>query len=309
MDHDIWIKLMQSIRRASRRIGCTLRKPRFSDSLIVAMYFWTVWHDRPLSWACDRTHYGRLFRPRKLPSVSQFCRRLKSPAVAAILQTVHDDLALVNDARLAAQSCTIDGKPLIVSPVSRDKQAQSGRICGGFAKGYKLHAAVSRDGRIVAWSVMPLNVAEQSVAAQLAQYLSRHSPWSCPTLVLADSNYDSAPLHQTLSQVGATLLTPLRGQKQVKRTKRHRRTLKDMGPARRAAVQAWSKNPDLCRYLLRQRDQIERNFSALCSWGGGLGPLPAWVRTLERVRRWVGVKIVLYHARWQLRNQLKSIAA
>jgi hypothetical protein len=38
--------------------------------------------------------------------------------------------------------------------------------------------------------------------------------------------------------------------------------------------------------------------------GGGLGPLPAWIRRLERTRRWVGCKIVLYHARlqWRIRD-------
>ena len=32
-------------------------------------------------------------------------------------------------------------------------------------------------------------------------------------------------------------------------------------------------------------------------YGGGLGPLPPWVRTLERARRWVGAKLILHHAR------------
>ena len=40
--------------------------------------------------------------------------------------------------------------------------------------------------------------------------------------------------------------------------------------------------------------------------GGGLWNLPAWVRGLDRVRRWVGVKIVLYNARLALRLQLQQ---
>ena len=41
-------------------------------------------------------------------------------------------------------------------------------------------------------------------------------------------------------------------------------------------------------------DTIERVFGVLCCTAGGLGALPPWVRTLDRVRRWVGAKIVLY---------------
>ena len=37
----------------------------------------------------------------------------------------------------------LDGKPLTVSPVSKDPQAARGKITGGFAKGYKLYAFVN----------------------------------------------------------------------------------------------------------------------------------------------------------------------
>ena len=42
---------------------------------------------------------------------------------------------------------------------------------------------------------------------------------------------------------------------------------------------------------------VETTFGNMSSYGGGLGPLPAWVRTLRRVKRWIGVKIAPYHAR------------
>ena len=38
-------------------------------------------------------------------------------------------------------------------------------------------------------------------------------------------------------------------------------------------------------------------FSALSCYGGGLGPLPAWVRRITRVTRWVTAKVALYNAR------------
>jgi hypothetical protein len=40
----------------------------------------------------------------------------------------------------------------------------------------------------------------------------------------------------------------------------------------------------------------ELSFGNQPMYGGGLGPLPAWVRTLERVRCWAGAKVIIHHA-------------
>src|SRR2546423_3905123 len=146
MDRDVWIIVTTAIRRAARSIKPSVRDPIFSDWQIVAMYFWSVWHDRCLCWACDRSHYGGLFRPRKMPSISQFTRRVKTESCERIYQQVHDELAR---AHLGSATTIIDGKALPVSPVSKDRDAKRGRVPGGFAKGYKLHACVSETRRIV----------------------------------------------------------------------------------------------------------------------------------------------------------------
>jgi hypothetical protein len=313
MDRDVWMLVTQAIGRATRSAKSSVLHPRFADSLIVAMYFWTVWHDRPLCWASDRSHYGSLFRPRKLPSVSQFTRRVKTGSVRIALQAVHDDLARTD---LSSPVAYLDGKALAVSPVSKDRDAKRGRVSGGFARGYKLHAYVSEDGRIALWSVMPLNVAEQSVAAALMAHAAENAPHLLAPLTMADSNYDSAALHKLLAHAAGTaaddgrleLLTPLKGQKRVKGGVHHPVTLRQMGPARRQLAETWKADPGLCRHVLRDRDDIERTFGILTCTGGGLGPLPAWVRTLERVRRWVGAKIALYHARLQVRQRQVEIA-
>jgi hypothetical protein len=302
MDRDVWTLVMDAIRRATRGVKPSVLNPRFADALIVAMYLWTVWHDRPLCWAADRSHYGPLFRPRKLPSVSQFTRRVKTNSVRLILQAVHEDLAQTH---LASPVAYLDGKTLAVSPVSKDRDAKRGRVCGGFAKGYKLHAYVSEDGRITTWSVMPLNVAEQSVAMALVTHAAENAPHLLASLTMADSNYDSAELHKLLAGADSRLelLTPLKGQKRVKGGVHHPVTLRQMGPSRRKLVAMWKAEPGLCRHVLRDRDDIERTFGILTCTGGGLGPLPAWVRTLQRVRRWVGAKIALHHARLQVRKR------
>jgi hypothetical protein len=301
MDRDVWVRTVEAIDRAVRAEPWPRgrRRPTYPDRLIARMYFWGVGHDRPPSWAAaDRAHCGGPFRPRgKLPSVSQFNRRVAEDHTQAILRRVQDDLARPG---LPSPVYTLDGKALPVGPVSKDPDAGRGRVSGGWAKGYKLHAAVAEDGRIVCWSVMPLNVDEKVVAAELVARLP--PPCGPDDLVLADSNYDSAELSAQCAAAGRPLLTPLRAQQRVKPAGHHPVTLRQMGPARRATVAAWRDHPDLCRFVLKGRVGIERNFSTLTCGGGGLGPLPAWVRTLARVRRWVGAKIALYHARLELRR-------
>lgn len=160
MDRQQWIILRGLIRRAVREIGPS-RRVDFKDELIVAMYRWTVAHDRPLCWACDRDHYHRPFCPRRLPSVSQFCRRVKTERFQRYLQHLHDALT---DQRALSAVNFLDGKPLAVGPYSRDLEAKTGYGTGRLDKGYKLHAMVTADRRIVAWSVLPLNVHEMAVA-------------------------------------------------------------------------------------------------------------------------------------------------
>ena len=135
MDRETWGIVMATIKRACRDVERDLggggRRPRYPNWLVVAMYLWAVWHDRTLSWACDRAHYTGPFRPRgPLPSVSQFTRRVKADACQAVLRRVHDALA---DRGRPCDAGYLDGKALPVSPVSKDRQATRGRVCGGFA--------------------------------------------------------------------------------------------------------------------------------------------------------------------------------
>jgi hypothetical protein len=111
------------------------------------------------------------------------------------------------------------------------------------------------------------------------------------TVVLADANYDSAKLYRTVAEHGGQLLTPLKGQASDPVRPRY------MPPAHRQMMKLWQEDPALCRRRLEARVQIERIFSALTCFGGGLSPLPAWVRTLPRVQRWVSAKLAIYHAR------------
>ena len=291
MDRRIWNIITRVIVSVNRSIARTGRTPTFSDVLILRMYFWTVWHDRPLSWACDRQHYGRLFQPRAMPSRSQFCRRVKTPRFTTLLEHVFQRLAQ----RPEGESLVfLDGKALPVSESSRDPEARTGRGNGRFSRGYKLHALGTEDGRIKAFSVRPLNEHEVPVTER---DLLQHIP--SRATVLADGNYDSDKLYRRVHDRGARLFTPLKG----KRAESPRR-LRRMSPARRRVHRAWGRREVLCRRAYRRRGQIERIFSALTSFAGGLSPLPTWVRRLDRVTRWVTVKVVLYHARLAARSSV-----
>jgi hypothetical protein len=133
-------------------------------------------------------------------------------------------------------------------------------------------------------------------------------------LAMGDSNYDSAPLHKALAAAAAAgrlgddgwrLLTPLKAQQRVKAGQHHPVTLRQMGPARREAVAVDRACPAIKRFVLKQRNNVEGVFSVMVTVGQ-LGALPAFVRRLDRVRRWTGAKIILYHARLLAQEAAKT---
>jgi len=289
MDRSQWSLLRGLIRRVVGRVGPS-RRVVFDDPLVLSMYFWAVAHDRPLCWACDRGHYHSGFRPRRLPSVSQFCRRVKTARFQRYLQRLHDTLT---DHRALRGLNFFDGKPLAVGNYSRDPDAKTGYGVGRLDKGYKLHALVTHDRRIAGWSVMPLNANEMHVARVLvddAVEVPRDA------VFMADGNYDAHKLHKQIARRGGWLWVKPRG------IGTHPVTLRQMGAKRRALLEVWKQTPALAERFYRQRVHVEGTFSNLTSYGGGLGPLPAFVRRLDRVRRWVGAKIILYHLRLQQRE-------
>ena len=306
MDRELWAEVRGAVTRADRAVPrAGRRRPTYADRLVVLMLLWAAWQGKCLSWACDRLHYGTLFRPRRLPSVSRFARRARTDRVRGLLQHVHDDLARRGTPPPVGLLDYLDGKALLVGPVSKDPDAKRGRASGGWGKGYKLHAYVNEFRRIVVWAVAPLNADEKVVAAELVACLpvgpAGHA--DAPTavalaapLTLADSNYDSGPLHAAFAARGRHLLAPLRGQNQVRPGGRSAKKRAAMHPARREAVAVWEGHRPLAAYVLKARVAVENVFSVL-SLAGGLDRLPPFVRRQDRAVRWTGCKIILYHAR------------
>ena len=261
----------------------------YSDQQVVKMLLWTVRHDRPLCWACDRSSYSGVYRPKQLPSVSQFCRRVQSPRVVAMIEHVSQRLARPSR---SIEVVSVDGKALPISDYSRDTDATNGWGTGHFQRGYKLHACVSDEDVFVDFEVHPINVAERTVARDL---LGRAA--GPGVFALGDTQYDSSPLHAVCRSRGARLLTPLRGRaRSVDQVRRL-----DLG--RRQLMVLWDRQPEAMQRLLHERKRVERAFATLGNAGEGLKGLPPWVRGLEKVRRWVTIKIIFYHARLITRRE------
>ena len=280
MYKDVWDQIRSAVRSAGRIVKREGRRPQFSDRQIVLMYFVSVIFDRPRCFACRHESLPSCFRPRRMPSYSQFCRRLHSPSVIAIIDHVARHLGQGDRPfRLGY----IDGKELPVSRQSTDPDATVGRGSRGWSKGYRLHALGGRDRRIKAFSVRPLNEGEPKVARELVRHLEPD------TIVLADANYDSRFLYDAARERDAWFFAPIKGNAAKTRS----RTTK----ARLVGVEFWRRHPTVAKRVYARRTDIERIFSQCVVTGGGLNPLPAWVRRLDRVTLWVTAKIAIHNAR------------
>ncbi|MEM9348036.1 MAG: transposase [Planctomycetota bacterium] len=198
-----WKLVCAAVRSAGRSVRRRGRKMVYTDQQIVKMLFWTVKHDRPLCWGCDRQNYNGAYRPRQLPSVSQFCRRVQSPRIVAMVEHVSRRLMRP---RRPITVVSVDGKALPVSDYSRDADATNGWGTGHFQRGYKLHGCVSDDDLFVHFQVHPIHVSETLVARDLLG----HTPGP-GMFALGDTQYDSSTLHTVCRSRGGRLLTPLRG--------------------------------------------------------------------------------------------------
>lgn len=258
----------------------------YSDATVALACLWAAINNRSLRWAAEPANWP-LWCRRPRPGYSQLRRRAGRPSVAALLLRVDRELTT----RLG-RSCdkAADGKPLVVSGFSRDPDATRGHVPGGFGRGYRLHAV--RDGRtgvIELAAVTGLHAGEGRVLRGLLRRADLRG-W----VLRADANYDSNRLYALASVRGGRLIAPRR--KRGRGLGHH-----PQHPDRLAAIAELEQAPDARRLHRRLRADIERGFADLCQCVG-LFALPPFVRRLRRVRRWVRVKILLYHLTLVLRR-------
>jgi hypothetical protein len=253
----------------------------FTDAQIVLVYLWACYHDKPVSWACRKGHWP-VFACQGLPSTSTMSRRLRLARVLELLESARVHLEGPPQGRLVH---IIDGKILPVATHSQDRQATRGGP-GGRQRGYRLHSLCEPGGRRVACQVHPLHVDETVVARSLLEQSGVQG------YVLGDTRYHSDDLCRLGGRLGQQLLAPRRrcetGGVGHRRHSHERLRCLDM----------LERSPTAFSLALfaRRRD-IETMHAHLCGCAGGLIGLPAWVRTLPRVRLWALGKLVLDAAR------------
>jgi len=279
MERQLWkkiVKLMKGICKLRGNVMCT-----YSDAVIVKTWLWAVLHDRPVSWACEACNWPIYQRHWQLPSESTMSRRLRSSGVQWLLKRL-EELVLNSDVQQNL-IWAVDGKPLTISGHSQDRQAGYGRATGGKAKGYKIHAIIGLDGSVPHWRLAPMNKDERVMAKRMLKQTEIRG------YLLADSNYDSNKLHQQCDDHGNLQLVsprrygPSRGFGHRKQTAGRKRSVEILE----------HHTPEFGSQLINLRTAIERYFGNLCNWSAGLTHLPPWIRTYNRVKRWVQTKIII----------------
>jgi len=272
------------------------RKPRvkYTDAWVLAVFFWAVLHDRPVCWACDKDNWPQQQCWCDLPGEACMSERLRTLSVVQLLAAVLDGLASLvppQDTLVRA----VDGKPLPVGGYSKDRDARWGKsTADGWEKGYKMFDVWGRGVVPDCWTLGPMDEPEPQVARQ--RLVPVLAATGASGYLLGDALFDSNPLHEACCSRGIQLVAPRR---KPGTGLGHR----DHSPSRLRAIELLESPPPgelpaagrapFARELYAMRSDIERRLGNLCCFGGGLAPLPAWVRTPHRVARWVAAKLVI----------------
>ena len=273
-EQDRWKRIYRYVRLAAG-IDHNLRHA-FPDSLIVGVLLWSALNDRPISWACEVQHWPGPIRPASLPSQSCMSRRLRTQSVAAVLERSYQQL---REQLPWGMVKYIDAKPLPVGGCTKDRDALYGRAASCKARGYKIFCLC--DGLSKAmdeWLLGPMNWSEQKAAGI---FLARIAA-GC--VVVGDGEYDASPLYDAAAARDAALLAPAPAK--AKGTGHHY-----VSPHRQTGLALARSTAGVD--LLMSRIGIEQSFGQLTSFGGGLGPLPAWVRRPHRVVVWTAAKFLI----------------
>jgi hypothetical protein len=275
MERELWPPLYRLLRATAKDFH--QKYVQYQPWALVAVLLWAALHDRPVSWACQRRHWSTTtLRPWQLPSAATLSRRLDGVAVGLLWRALEQRLRDSGEPALVA---FVDGKPLPIGGNGKDPDARFGRGAGCIAKGYKLHAVWSTRPVPEAWAVTPLNANEKAVAQEVIGQL-HHGGY-----LLGDPNYDASPVYDGAFARGYQLVAPCRACRAPGSGKHYQ------SPHRRRSIAllqgAYGKA------LYQARTAIERSFGHATVFGGGLGPLPAWVRGSARVRTWVWAKLLI----------------
>jgi hypothetical protein len=278
MERELWALLYHSVCEVAQ--GFQQKYVRIPGSVLILTLLWAAVHDRPVSWACRPANWSTTrFRPACLPSAATMSRRVDRVALGLLWRAVEQRLRALSATRPALVAF-LDGKPLTVGGATKDPDARYGRAAGAMAKGYKLHTVWSTRALPEIWEVTPMNTGEATVARRLLPALTNGG------YLLGDGNYDSNVLFDLAWAQGYQLVTPL---------PKGRPGHQYQSPHRLHSIALMTGV--FGQHLYRLRIGIEEAYGNATSFAGGLAPLPAWVRGLDRVRTWVWAKLLINAAR------------
>jgi hypothetical protein len=282
MEQELWNELYA--------LACQLDKspPRglYRHAEVVGIYLWAVLHDRPTWWATKEKNWPKEINL-YLPSQATMSRRLRSATVRQLLDDMQSTFILI---LVLAKDWVkiVDAKPLPVGGHSKDPDARWGHGVRCYAKGYKLFAIYGEGPLPLTWRVAAMNAAETTIAQGMLPDLQGGG------YLLGDRLYDSNPLFLAARQHNHQLVAPRKRKGKGLGHRPH-----DADRLRAAEL----LQTQFGQALWAERARIEQNFAHLTNFGGGLAPLPNWVRRLSRVQNWVQAKILVY-ATW-IRQKLQ----
>lgn len=294
MDGKLWTRLYRMIRRACKPLvnrGRMGRPREYGTDEVLAVFAFAALTDQAVSKAREmlqsraiRWWLGRYWVvPWHVPSDSTLSRRSKASDFRWLLRRVLRRLRRALGLP-AGGHVVLDATLLLTGAYSRDPDSRWTCHGGKWFRGYALHVICDLQGRLLAWRVTSANVQEMKAARRLMRQMAAEG--SPVNLVIADSGYDSEPLHQLVRRrLQAQLLAPLnlRGAKS--------QTWRSRQPGRAAAEQLL-QTPQGQAWFHR-RSVIER----WNSWFKGysrLSMLPHHARRLRRVRLWVDLKLAVF---------------
>jgi hypothetical protein len=275
----------------------------YPDATILLVLLWAALHDRPRCWACGDAAWAGCpagERPAALPSPAAVSRRARTVGVLGLLDQALARLAALFPPALARR---VDGKPMPVGGRSNDADARWGQAADHKARGYKQFLVWG--GGVVpdAWRAGPMNEPEVEAAKRMVPGLAGGG------YLLGDALYDSNPLHAVADAHGFQLVAPRKdpgaGLGHCRHEPGRLRSIALLETPAAGDLPAAGRAP-FARDLYAGRTRIERELGGWCSFGGGLAPLPAWVRTPHRVACWTGLKLLINGVRL---CQLRGVAA
>ena len=136
-----------------------------------------------------------------------------------------------------------------------------------------------------------MNISENKVAEEMIPEITGGG------YLLGDGEYDASPVFETAGTAGYQLLAP-------RENPRAGLGHCYQSPYRLRCIELMRSA--FGRDIYRLRRGIERAYGNLTSFGGGLSPLPAWVRHQDRVWLWVSAKLLINGERIMINKGLAA---